>query len=113
MDGLTLVTLAAVVWKIVEAVKNGISGKWGDVTTLVVVWGAGIAVAFVAAQSDIAGGIEVWDTTLGELDWASLLLLGIGLSSVSAVGYETKKAVDGGQSAEQPSVFDSLNQEPP
>ena len=110
MDALTLVTLAAVVWKIVEAVKNGIKKAWGDVTTQMVVWGAGIGVAFLAAQSEIAGKIDVWDTTLGKLDWASLLLLGIGLSSVSAVGYETKKAIDSGDSAIQPSAFDSLNQ---
>lgn len=109
MDALTLVTLAAVVWKIVEVVKNGITGSWGKVITQLVVWGAGIGVAFLAAQSDVASEIEVWDTTLGRLDSASLLLLGVGLSSVSGVGYETKKALDNDDSAKQDSILSNLD----
>jgi hypothetical protein len=105
VDGITVVTLATVVWKLVELVKNLLHLRWDPVVTQVVAWVGGIAVVLLAAQTSVASSVQVWGTSLDSLNGASLVLLGLGVSSFGGAAVEVKKALDNNDSGAQPTLF--------
>lgn len=105
MEVFTLLTLAALVIKVTTVVK-AIGKDNNMVFTQLVVWVVGTAVLFLASHSDISKGIVVFDgaKALGDLDAGSLILAGLALGSTGAFAYDVKKAVDGSDSATEPSL---------
>jgi hypothetical protein len=103
---MSTVLLASLLWKVVSFVKSLTNrSSWDPVVTQLIAWIVGVGLAVLAAQASASAGMEVWGTTLGELDGWSLVLLGLTLSSVGGVGVEIKKALDGAQDASQPTLF--------
>jgi hypothetical protein len=64
----------------------------------------GIVIVFMAKAADVTSSLEVWDTTIGELDGWSAVFLGLSLSSFAGVGYEVKKSLDNSDSTQQLSL---------
>lgn len=106
MEVITLVTLMALVVKITSVVK-AIGKDNNAVVTQLVTWAVGVAVLFLAAQATITSGIVVFDgiPALGDLDNASLVLVGLSYASGGSFAYDLKKAIDSSDSAAEPSLL--------
>lgn len=101
---LVLGTLAG---KIVELLKYIKAKDTNGAFTLLSVWVAGFVVLVLGANASafemlMVPGMEV---PLGQLNWASLVLVGMSLTSFVSFGYDFKKALDGSDTAKQPSLF--------
>ena len=101
MEPITLATLAALAGKIVSFIKYLVARDWNAVATQAAVWIAGIVVVLLAAQSEIAD-ITIGDQALSALDFASQVLVGLGLGSAFSFAYDVKSAVDNTDSAAEP-----------
>src|SRR5438128_8970612 len=104
MDAFSIVTLSTLLWKMVQFIKNLTNRLWDPALTQVLAWVFGILLVALAVHASLASTIKIWGTTLDKLNWASLLLLGLSLSSFSSALVEVKKAVDRNDSAVQPSL---------
>lgn len=106
MEVFTLLTLAALVIKIVTVIKS--IGKDNNmVLTQLVVWVVGIAVLILAANAEITEGIVVFNGAppLGDLDFGSIVLAGLALGSTGSFAYDYKKARDSSDSATEPALL--------
>lgn len=103
LDGFApLVAAASLVWALVRFGKQVLARDGRAAATQIVVWGAGVAVAFLLSASDFADGIQVAGVALGSLNAASLLLVGLTIGSTASTAYEVKKALDSGDDAREP-----------
>lgn len=102
MDPITLVALGALAVKAVSTVKYALARDTGATVTQVLTWLVGIGVIALAAQADIAAGIDIGGTPLGMLDFPSQVLVGLSLSSAGSFAYDVKRAIDGSDSAAEP-----------
>lgn len=104
MDFLPLLSAIALMWKIVDFVKHVRVRDINAVVTQLAVWGAGVLVTFLLAGSDFAEGVSIGDTTLGALNAASVVLVGLCLGASASVGYDFKRSLDNSDSAAQPAL---------
>lgn len=106
MEVFTLASLAALVWKFLSFLKQLTGKDYSATVTQALTWVAGIVAVILAAQADVAAGIEVFGTTaLGDLDGWSQILAGLMLSSAASVGYDYKKAIDNTDSSSEPKLL--------
>lgn len=106
MEVFTLLTLTALVVKIVSVIKS--IGKDNNmVATQVVTWVVGVAVLGLASQADITRAIVIFQgaPVLGDLNFASLVLAGMSLASTGSFAYDYKKARDSTDSAAEPALL--------
>lgn len=105
LDFVPLVALAALVFALVnflKALKAGDTNAW---LTQLIVWIAGVVVLLLVAETDFASGIVIGDLLLVDLNFASLIFVGLTLGSTATFLNEAKKAVDNNDSAQTPSLF--------
>lgn len=105
MEVFTLAALAALVIKVTSAAKYLRAGQVKDFGTQVFVWLVGVGAAFLAVNSNAMASIDLNGVTLGSLDGGSTVLFGLGLSSLASFAKDTTKAIDGSDSAAEPSLF--------
>lgn len=106
MDFAPLAVAATIILTGMALLKHLTNGQMKDALTLLVAVGLGIAVAFLLRASDFASGIDLADgKSLGNINAASTILVGVALSSIARTGYQVIKAVDGNQSAKEASLF--------
>lgn len=105
MEVFSLLTLAALVIKIVSVIK-AIGKNNNLVLTQVVVWVVGIGVLLLAANSGLTAGISIFTGAppLGDLDIGSVVLAGLALGSTGSFAYDYKKARDNADSAVEPAL---------
>jgi hypothetical protein len=101
----------AAVWKVLDLLKFAKAGDINGTVTQIVSYALGIGAAFLFAQADIA---ETWSipgigVPLSTLDGWSLVLLGIIWASGGSALYDFKKAFDGTDSAQTPSLLPPPN----
>jgi hypothetical protein len=105
VDFVPLLAALAFAWKLVDWTKQIRVKDINAVVTQAAVWVAGVFVVFLLAQSDfghairIAGGIP-----LDQLNFWSLLLVGLTVGSSASVGYDFRRSFDNSDSAAQPSL---------
>jgi hypothetical protein len=99
MEFIPLVQMAVLVFAIINFLKAVRNKDANGYLTQIIVWIAGVAVVFLAAQTDFAEGISIGDQTLTTLNVWSLLFIGLTISSLATFGTEVKKALDGSDSA--------------
>lgn len=107
-----LLMLAAAINKTVSVIK-AIGKDTNLVVTQLVVWAVGIVGILLASQAEVMAslvipGIGITDP-LGELDFASLVVLGWVLGSTGSFAYDFKKARDSNDSAREPALLASAN----
>lgn len=105
MEFIPLVQMAVLVFALInffKAISNDDKNAW---LTQMIVWVAGILVVLLAAQTDFAGGIVIGDMALSDLNFWSLLFIGMTVSSLASFGVELKKALDRNDSAVNPPMF--------
>lgn len=74
--------LGALIYTVVEFIKNVLGRDWERARTQALVWATGIAVMLIASQSTIAGGVEVAGVKLGTANVFDLVLIGMQASSL-------------------------------
>lgn len=104
MEFAPLLAAVALIWKIVDVVQYLRAGNRDNALTQVGVWLAGIIVIVLLSASDFANGIDVAGFTLGNLNVASLILLGMSMGSTASIGVDIKKAIDNTDSAAIPAA---------
>lgn len=105
MEFVPMIVLTALIKKIVDTVKYAAAGDMNAVVTQVVAWLAGIAVAFVAANSDWGDAIVVNGDVMSLLNGWSLSLVGMNLASTAGVTWDFIKAFDNSNSAIIPNLL--------
>lgn len=104
MDFVPWLAALALAWKIVDWTKHWRVRDWNAVVTQGASWAAGIVVVFVFAHSDFSSTHAVAGIEVGKLNTWSLVLLGLSVGSSGSVLYDFKRALDGSDSAAQPSL---------
>jgi ABC-type branched-subunit amino acid transport system permease subunit len=92
----------ALVLKLVDLVKYVRNGDWNGVLTLVLGLVAGIVAVQVMLLTQWGDEIRIGNETLDKLTFASQVVLGLVATSVAAVIYDFKKALDNTDSASTP-----------
>jgi len=94
----------AVVLKLVDFIKYARNGDWNGVLTLLTGWLAGLVAVFVFVQTEWADEITIGSETLDQLTVWSKVVFAFAASSVAAVLYDFKKAVDNTDTASTPKM---------
>lgn len=99
-----LALMGTLVWKLLDFAKYFRAKDWNGVFTQAAAWGAGVAVVFLGSATDFAT-VHINDMALGDLNYASKILLGMLATSLLSVGYDFKKAFDRSDSAQTPALL--------
>lgn len=105
MEVFTIAGLIALIIKFTSASKYIRAGQIGDFLTQVFVWATGILAAFVAVNANAFEKIDINGTQLADLNAWSVVLLGLGLSSLGSAFVDYKKARDNNDTAAEPALF--------
>lgn len=105
MELATTAALTALIKKLVDFFKYAANKDVNAVVTQLVSWASGVAVTFLVAHSDFAGGVDLHGMLLANLNNWSIALLGINLSSIAGVGWDALKAIDNSNSAATPNLL--------
>lgn len=105
-DFVPFVALALVVKTTVDILRYVKGQDWNGAVTLLVAWLGGFGAAALFAQTDFADAIAVGDQTLGTLNVASLLVLGLTLGSAGANINELFASRDTNRSTAKPHLVD-------
>src|SRR5262245_22462598 len=105
MEVLTTATLIALVVKALSALKFITTGDVRQFITQILSWLLGFLILLIAAQADVAQHLVLWgDQRLGDMDVWSLFLAGLAIASTGSFAYDVKKALDGSDTASEPSL---------
>jgi hypothetical protein len=85
--------------------KSAVSSALNGLVTLLLGCGAGIGVVFLMANTTWSDEIQLGNQTLKTLPSTSLIVLGLAITSLAAVLFDAKKAVDGTDSASTPKLM--------
>lgn len=105
--------LAFLAMKLTSFLKFLTSGSYRDAVTQGVAWVAGAAVVLLVAASDFADGLALYGKNLGDLNFASCVVLGLLIGSGGSVIYDYKAARDNKDTAEEPALFGKAAPAPP
>lgn len=92
----------ALVLKLVDFIKHLVSRDWNGFFTLLIGFAGGIAAVQIMRSTQWGDEIKIGDETLDTLSGASQIVLGLVATSVAAVVYDFKKAVDKTDTASTP-----------
>jgi hypothetical protein len=92
----------ALVLKLMDFIKYARQSDWNGVFTLLIGWGVGVFAIWVIRLTEWDKEIKIGAQSLDELDWKSTVVLGFVATSVAAVVYDFKKAVDNTDTASTP-----------
>lgn len=104
-DFLPYAVAVTLVWKLVDLAKYLRAKDTNAALTQAAVWVSGIVVALLLRESDFSSSVHVGDFVLANLNLASTVLFGVALGSTASVAVDTKKAIDGSDSAVTPKLF--------
>lgn len=94
MEFVPIAVFAALLWKLNDFFNAANERHWNDVRKQAVAWVSGVIAAFLVAQTQFAEGVEVWNTTLADLNSVELLLVGLMATSLASVGHDTVRAIE-------------------
>ena len=103
----TVAALGAVVYTAVNLLKYLRAQNWNGVVTLLVAAAIGIGIAAWAANSDITAALHPIEDgpPISDMDFGSLALFGVALSSTFSVVADFRKAFDNGDTAAKPQLL--------
>ena len=105
MPFVPLVEMGALVFCLVNFLKNLKAGLWSPVLTQLIAWVAGVLVVVFYAQTDWADKITFGDTALSSLNASSQIAIGLAASSIFGVVTQAIKALDTSDSAKTPEMI--------
>ena len=92
----------ALILKLVDFLKYLRNADWNGVVTLLLGWVAGVAAIQMIRLTDWDKEIKIGAVSVDKLDFQGQLVLGFVATSVAAVIYDFKKALDGTDTASTP-----------
>ena len=106
---MTVIVFVALLWKIVDFLRmaaNFKSQKSGLITQATA-WIAGVILVVIAAHAQLTWSLVLpgSDLPLKSLDFASLLLLGLLISSTASSVVDIKQAIDATDTASKPPMI--------
>lgn len=106
---MTVVIFAALVWKVIDFLKmlfNFQSNK-SAIVTQICAWAGGVALVLIAAHAMVTKALVLpgSDQALGLLDFWSLVLLGLLISSLASGVVDLKQAFDNTDSSSKPALL--------
>lgn len=103
-QAIALLAIALFANKIIELLKDIRAKDWNAALTLVCLFAAGVGALALAAHASVTMHTIIPGTNveLGQLEFASLMMLGLMVTSTGSTVYDFKKAVDNTDSAAQP-----------
>ena len=112
IDGLSAVLVVALLWSFVDWVKSVLNRDLNGVLTQLVVWGAGVAVVFIASATLWAKQATINGVALDHLGSGSKIVAGILLGSLASAAYMVKRALDNSDSAKTLPLLGFLSSPP-
>lgn len=106
MEFALLLALAFTVNKIVTVIKS--VGKDNNmVITQLLVWVVGVLAIFAGGNAEILENLVLpgLDQAIGDLDFLSVVLVGLMLGSTGSFAYDGLKSIDNTRSAAEPSLM--------
>lgn len=103
-SALALTILGTLGWKLVDFSKFLTNKQWNAAVTQLYAWLVGIVLVVLTSAADVFEGFALPGMTVpvGDMDFGSLLVVGMSMSSLMGVGFDFKKAIDGSDSAVVP-----------
>lgn len=98
------IAMALLVIAIINLVKYVRARNVNGIVTTLSVWVAGVAVVFLAAQTDFAAGIVIAELPLSTYNAWSLLFIGLSISSMAQFANEIRAAIDNTDSTVKPDL---------
>lgn len=115
MEFIPLAALAFTVMTFVNLLRYAKAQDWNGVVTILTVWASGVGALLLFAQSawaeSITFGPLTGDQTLANMNFASLVIVGLQVGSTASAAVEFKKAFDGSDSAAKPPLVNSAPKE--
>lgn len=111
LDFVPVVALLALTYSGINWLKELTNKQWNAVVTQISTWVAGIVFVWLFSESDFGGGIAIGDTgyTLGSINTASLVLVGLSVGALATLAYDLKSAIDKTDTAKTPTLMPSAN----
>lgn len=109
-----LVLLGALGYTLLNLVKYVRARDWSAVATTLAAYAIGCVLVLVAGNAELTENLPVpgMETTFGDLDFWSSLILGASMLSVLGIAYDYKRAIDGSDSAATPSLLPGRTSHP-
>ena len=85
MEFVPFIAMLALVKKVIDFLKYVTNKDKNGVITTLAAWLGGVVVILLFAASDFASGINIGDTTLGALNVASLVIVGMSIGASAGV----------------------------
>lgn len=105
MEIITLASILALGWKILDWFKYLTNKQWRPAVTQLAAWVIMIIGITLFAHSDFSNTTVIGDVPIKSLNGASLLLLGTMYGSLAGVGVSVIRAFDNSDSAKTPSLI--------
>lgn len=106
MEFVPFAAMALLLYQLINFLR-ALSGRdINTAVTLAVAWVAGVITVLLVAQTDFASGIPVGDQTLASLNVASLVFVGLVLSSSASSFNDAVGAVDHNRTTAKPHLWD-------
>ena len=105
MEFIPLVMLFSLVMSFINFLKYLRAGDANGWLTQLIVWASGIAAVSFVAQTQFASGIPIGDQVLDQLNFMSLVFVGLMIGGVAATAYELTKALDSSNSTTKPNLI--------
>ena len=101
------VAMATLVIAVINFLRYLSAGKAGlnGVVTQLIAWVAGVVVTLLFAQTDFASGIAVGDLPLDQLNFWSVVVVGLTVASAGSFLVELRKAFDPSDSSVKPRLL--------
>lgn len=105
MEFAPTVAMVALIIKIIDFVRYARNGDINGVVSQLAVWGAGVVVSLLVAQTEWAATIVLGGKPLSQLGIWSLVFAGLSAGSTASVAKDTLKSVDNNNSSAIPTLL--------
>lgn len=107
MDFVLAAGIVLLISQALNLVKYFKAKDWNGVVSIVAGWVIGVAVLLLAAQTIFANGFPIAGVPLSDLDFWSVVMVGMTFSSAGSGVYNFTKAVDANTSTKTPPLIKS------
>ena len=106
---MTVIVFSALVWKVIDFLRMlfNYKAQRSAIVTQATAWVGGVALVLVAAQANVTQNLVLpgSDQTLHAMDFVSLILIGLLVSSLASGIVDIKQAIDSSDSASKPAML--------
>lgn len=114
---MTMVVFAALVWKVIDFLRMlfNIQSQRSAIITQLTAWIGGVILVLVAANASVSAALVLpgSDQALGVLDFPSLILVGLLVSSLASGVVDVKQAIDASDSSKVVPLIPTSTAPPP